>query len=57
MSITDSLYDPSSFACALPLCVNLNVNLKVADTRSVPTILHTYEFIRKCEKYTRKIEN
>ena len=32
MSITDSLYRPSSFACALPLFVNLTLNLKVAGT-------------------------
>ena len=32
MSITDNLYRPSGFACALPLCVNLHVDLKVAGT-------------------------
>ena len=32
MSITDSLYRPSGFACALTLCVNLTLNLKVAGT-------------------------
>ena len=32
MSITDSLYRPAGFACVLPLCVNLNVDLKVAGT-------------------------
>ncbi len=40
MSITDSLYRPSGFACALPLCVNLHVDLKVAGTLRVPSALH-----------------
>ncbi|MDE0086969.1 MAG: hypothetical protein OXU23_14710 [Candidatus Poribacteria bacterium] len=40
MSITDSLYHPLSFAYALALCVNLNVDLKVAGTLRVPTTLH-----------------
>ena len=70
MSITDSLYRRSDFACALPHGCQLNVDLKVAGTRRVPstlhfwvdgtrrvpTTLHTYEFILKCEKYTRKIK-
>ena len=32
MSITDSLYRLSGFACVLALCVNLNVDLEVVGT-------------------------
>ncbi|MYF99713.1 hypothetical protein F4212_11390, partial [Candidatus Poribacteria bacterium] len=40
MSITDSLYRSSDFACALPHGCQLNVDLKVAGTRRVPSALH-----------------
>ena len=40
MSITDSLYRSSDFACALPHGCQLNVDSKVAGTRRVPSALH-----------------
>ena len=45
MSITDSLYRPAGFACVLPLCVNLNVDLKVAGTLMKINLLFGWFFI------------